>query len=72
MNKIIFQVGLLSFCISAVVYASLDMPLIDVIARAFIVYITTILISIGIVFATSMLSVKEKEIENTTTTSKSV
>ncbi len=72
MNKIIFQLGLLSFCISSVVYASLGMSVIDVIARAFIIFIATIGVSIGIIFLTSMVSTKEKDLESSDTPPKAV
>jgi len=61
MSKIIFQIGLLAFCIAAVVYASLGMTLLDIIARAFIIFIVTIGALIGIVFASSMFSDKDEK-----------
>jgi hypothetical protein len=63
MNKVIFQIGLLAFCISAVVYASLGMSLLDVIARAFIIFIIAIIALIAILFLASLFTVKEKPID---------
>lgn len=64
MNKIIFQIGLLAFCISAVLYATQGLELLEVVAKAFIIFVATIAVLIGIIFAVSMLSVKEKETQN--------
>lgn len=70
MNKIIFQVGLLAFCISAVVYAIQDMSFLDVLARAFIVFMVTIGVLIGIVFITSTFTSKDKVLDDTNTNPK--
>jgi uncharacterized membrane protein len=50
MAKLIFQVGLLAFFISAVAFGLQDYPLFDVILRAFIVCVGVILISVVMVF----------------------
>jgi Na+/pantothenate symporter len=60
MNKIIFQIGLLVFCVSVVVFTTLGNDVVDVIARSFIVFIASIVAMVGVVVATSLLSVKEK------------
>jgi hypothetical protein len=60
MNKIIFQIGLLVFCVSVVVFTILGNDVVDVIARSFIIFIASIVAMVGIVVATSLLSVKEK------------
>jgi hypothetical protein len=39
MNKIILQLGLLSFCVAAVYFHSLHLSLMDTISRAFILFI---------------------------------
>jgi len=67
MNKIIFQVGLLAFCVSAVVYSIQDMSFLDVIARSFIIFMVTIGALIGIVFVTSTFTAKEKGLEDSNT-----
>jgi hypothetical protein len=68
MNKIIFQVGLLSFCVSVVIFSTLGNEMLEVVSKSFIVFIAAIVMMVGIVVATSMLSVKEKtETENNST-----
>lgn len=42
MNKIIFQVGLLAFCVASVIFMTQDMDVMDAIARAFIVFIVVV------------------------------
>ncbi|MBW7886924.1 MAG: hypothetical protein H3C35_01010 [Bacteroidetes bacterium] len=61
MNKIIFQIGLLAFCVTAVVYASMGMDIVEIIAKAFVVFIATIGALLGVVFVASMMTVKPKE-----------
>jgi len=48
MNKIIFQIGILGFCISAVVFGGNGGSLIDIVSRSFIVFV-------GIVIAATAL-----------------
>lgn len=67
MNKIIFQIGLLAFCVSAVVYAIQEMSFLDVLARSFIIFLATIGALIGIVFVVSTFTAKEKVLEETNT-----
>ena len=50
MAKLIFQIGLLAFFVSVVVFGLQDYPLFDVILRAFIVCVGVILISAVMVF----------------------
>ena len=42
MNKIIFQIGLLAFCVASVVFMTQDMDVMGAIARAFIVFIVVV------------------------------
>lgn len=70
MNKIIFQIGLLAFCISTVVFSVFGAPLLEVIAKAFIVFIAAIVGMIAVLFATAAFSDKEKELENAEKTGK--
>ncbi len=70
MNKIIFQVGLLAFCVSAVVYAIQEMSFLDVLARSFIIFMVTIGALIGIVFVTTTFTTREKNLEDVTTNPK--
>ena len=60
MNKIIFQIGLLTFCIAVVVFTILGDSVVDVISKSFIVFIAAIVAVVGIVVAASMLTAKEK------------
>lgn len=67
MNKIIFQVGLLSFCVSVVIFSILGNDMLDVVSKSFIVFIAAIVTMVGIIVAASMLSEKQKtEPENNT------
>lgn len=55
MNKIIFQVGLLAFCVAAVVFQTQGMSLLDSVARSFVVFIlvvvgTAVLLVVGSMF----------------------
>ncbi|MCX6138837.1 MAG: hypothetical protein NTV54_15260 [Ignavibacteriales bacterium] len=50
MSKFIFQIGLLAFFVSAVVFGLQEYPLFDVILRAFIVCVGVILTSAVAVF----------------------
>jgi hypothetical protein len=43
MTKVIFQIGLLSFFVSAVIFETQGLAVIDMIARAFIVFIAVVL-----------------------------
>jgi hypothetical protein len=42
MNKTIFQIGLLAFCVSTVVFATQGLGLIETIARSFIVFMVVV------------------------------
>lgn len=44
MTKVMFQVGLLAFFISAILFGTQGMPLMDMILRAFIVFVATVLV----------------------------
>lgn len=48
MNKIIFQLGLLAFFVSIVFFASQNHPMLDTIARSFIIFV-------GVVFFVAMV-----------------
>jgi high-affinity Fe2+/Pb2+ permease len=48
MNKIIFQLGILGFCIAAVVFGGSGGSVLDIVSRSFIVFV-------GIVFAAMAL-----------------
>lgn len=61
MNKIIFQIGLLVFCVSVVIFAVMGNGMMEVLAKSFIVFIAAIVTVVGIVVGASMLSEKEKQ-----------
>ena len=42
MTKVMFQIGLLAFFVSAVVFGTQGLPVMDAIARAFIVFIAVV------------------------------
>ena len=61
MNKVIFQVGLLAFCVATVVFGAQQLSLIELVSRSFIVFIGVVVCA-ALILATSMLFVdKEKE-----------
>lgn len=60
MNKIIFQVGLLSFCVSVVIFSTMGNEVLEVVSKSFIVFIAAIVTMIGVIVGTSLLSAKEK------------
>lgn len=60
MNKIIFQVGMLAFCVSVVIFSTLGDEVLNVVSKSFIVFIAAIVAMVGVITATSLLSVKEK------------
>jgi hypothetical protein len=60
MTKVMFQVGLLAFFIAAILFGTQGMPLMDMILRAFIVFIATVLVqAIIFVMVASMKSPKK-------------
>jgi hypothetical protein len=59
MNKTIIQIGILAFCVSAVVFGTQDMRLIDTVARSFIVFVAVIAMAAGVIIASSMFGAKQ-------------
>ncbi|HUI64814.1 MAG TPA: hypothetical protein VL126_08225 [Bacteroidota bacterium] len=62
MNKIIFQLGLLAFCVSAVFFGTQEMTLMETIARAFIVFIAVVCVIAGSLLVSSMIVSKEENV----------
>jgi hypothetical protein len=62
MNKTIIQLGILAFCVSAVVFGTQDMRLIDTVARSFIVFVAVIAMSAGVIIASAMFTGKRREV----------
>lgn len=57
-NKIIFQLGILSFCVTAIILGSQEMSLMDTVLRSFIVFVGVILTTALALMGTSMLMSK--------------
>jgi hypothetical protein len=55
MTKVVLQVGMLAFLVSAVLFGTQGLPLFDVIARAFIVFIGVVFVQVVLlIVATNM------------------
>lgn len=70
MNKIVMNVGMLSFFLSVIFFSQMHLPLIDVIIRSFVVFLflTSMLSVLAIVFIRSInkkSSEKEHELSET-------
>ena len=69
MNKIVFQNGILGFCVSAVVFGGSGGSVLDIVSRSFIVFVGIVIAAAVILFvAGSMLhnSMEHKAMENKT------
>jgi len=60
MNKIIFQIGMLGFCVAAVVFGTQGMTLMETVARSFIVFIIVVCGLALMLFASSMIASRER------------
>ncbi len=60
MNKIIFQIGMLGFCVSAVFFGTQGMSLMETVSRAFIVFIVVVCAIAVVLLMSSMIMSKEK------------
>jgi hypothetical protein len=64
MNKVIFQLGLLAFCVASVLFGIQDMSLLEVIARAFLVFVIVVCAIAAILMVASSFARKpEPEVE---------
>ena len=61
MNKIIFQIGMLGFCVAAVVFGTQGMSLMETVARAFIVFIVIVCAIAAVLLMSSLIVSKEKD-----------
>jgi hypothetical protein len=61
MNKIIFQIGLLSFCVASVVFSTQGDDLLNIMARSFVVFIVVVCAIAGLLFVASSFSVRRTE-----------
>jgi hypothetical protein len=67
MNKIVFQIGILGFCVSAVVFGGSGGSVLDIVSRSFIVFVGIVIAAAVTLFvAGSMLhnSMERKAMEN--------
>lgn len=60
MNKVIFQIGILGFCIAAVVYGSSGGSVLDIVSRSFIVFIGIVLAVMTVVLVGGTMLEKNK------------
>jgi|WetSurMetagenome_2_1015567.scaffolds.fasta_scaffold530463_2 hypothetical protein len=58
LNKVVFQIGLLAFCISAVIFATERVHLLEAVSRSFIVFVGVVLVSAGVFAAAATMSRK--------------
>lgn len=63
MNKIIFQIGMLGFCVSAVLFGTQGMGLMETVARAFIVFIVVVCAIAVVLLMSSLIVSKDKQAE---------
>jgi hypothetical protein len=63
MNKIIFQIGMLGFCVSAVLFGTQGMSLMETVARAFIVFIVVVCAIAVALLMSSLIVSKDKRAE---------
>ena len=65
MNKTIFEVGLLSFCVASVMFGTQGMGLLETVAHAFIVFMVVVcgiavVLLVGATFTTKAESAKDQ------------
>ena len=63
MNKIIFQIGMLGFCVSAVLFGTQGMTLMEIVARAFIVFIVVVCAIAVALLMSSLIVSKDRRAE---------
>ena len=63
MNKIIFQIGMLGFCVSAVLFGTQGMTLMEIVARAFIVFIVVVCAIAVVLLMSSLIVSKDRHTE---------
>jgi hypothetical protein len=55
MNKIIFQIGMLAFCVSTVLFSSQGSDLMETVARSFVVFVVTVCALAVVLFAVASI-----------------
>jgi hypothetical protein len=64
MNKFIFQIGVLGFCVAAVVYGGSGASILDIVSRSFIVFVGIILAAATIIMVGGTMIENNKAREN--------
>lgn len=62
MTKVMFQVGLLGFFVSALYFGMQGMPLMDMVLRSFIVFIAIVLVQAAIVVSMASMKKTKKDV----------
>ena len=60
MNKIIFEIGLLAFCVSFVIFGTQGNDLLETVSRAFIVFMVVVCALAMMLFLVSLIGAKER------------
>ena len=61
MNKIIFQIGLLAFCVASVIYSSRGDDVLHTIAQAFIIFMVVVCAIAALLFVASAFSARNPD-----------
>jgi hypothetical protein len=64
MNKIILQIGLLAFCVAAVVFKTQGTPLLETVAQSFIVFILVVVGAAGLLIVGSLFRTRSSPKES--------
>lgn len=62
MNKVLFQIGLLTFCISIVYFGVQDIPVIDLLSRSFIIFVGVVAGGVLVVLSVRMFATEQERI----------
>jgi hypothetical protein len=69
MNRIIVEIGLLAFCVAAVVFGVQGMDLMETVARSFMVFMIVVCSIAMVMLVASMLRAKTPEVQSSPATS---
>lgn len=56
MNKVLFQIGLLTFCISIIYLGVQEIPVIELLSRSFLIFVAVVAAGIFIVMSVRIIS----------------
>ncbi|MBI5471719.1 MAG: hypothetical protein HY961_05190 [Ignavibacteriae bacterium] len=59
MNKLIFQIGILGFCIATVVFGGTGGSILDIVSRSFIVFVGIVLAATAVVLVGGTMASKD-------------